>query len=83
MMLEDETLSLKEIELHQALKIWSGMGRTLGISPKQLVLEPKEKKNRGVVRNYPLITKELLTDEVNLYLLMRKHIQDILAEQYV
>lgn len=40
-------------------------------------------KDRRVVRNYPLITKELLTDEVNLYLLMWKHIQDILAEQYV
>lgn len=40
------------------------------------------KKNRGVVRNGPLITKELLTDELNLYLLTWKHIQDILAEQY-
>lgn len=46
------------------------------------VLEPKNKGGGGV-RNYPLITKELLTDEVNLYLLIRKHIQDALAEQYV
>ena len=50
----------------------------MGPDPEHLALEPK---NRRVVRNYPLITKELLTDEVNLYLLMWKHIQDILAEK--
>lgn len=33
------------------------------------------------MRNYPLITKELLTDEVNLYLPVQKCIQDSLAEQ--
>lgn len=38
------------------------------------------KKNRGVLRNCPIITKELLTDEVNLYLQVWKHIQDTLAE---
>lgn len=52
----------------------------MGTDPEHPALEPKD---RRVVRNYPLITKELLTDEVNLYLLMWKHIQDILAEQYV
>lgn len=57
------------------------LGRTLGIDPRRPVWKPR--KNRGVARNYPLITKELLTDEVNLHLVMRKHIQDILAEQYV
>lgn len=52
----------------RARTIESAVGRTMGMFPKHLVLE--QKKNRGVVRNYPLITKELLTDEVNLYLLM-------------
>lgn len=71
--------SLEEADW-KTLKTESGMGRTLGISPEQLFWN---RKNRGVVRNYSLITKELLTDEVNLYLLTWKHIQDILAEQYV
>jgi hypothetical protein len=78
MVVEDE--AFPEGSTRRALRIGSGVGRTPGVSPKQLVWEPK---NGGAVRNYPLITKELLTDEVNLYLLMQKHIQDILAVQYV
>lgn len=58
------------------------MGKTVGIYPKHVVLE-QTKKNRGDIRNYPLNTKELLTDEANLYLLMQKYIQGAPAEQYV
>lgn len=80
MMLANETLSLMETGLGEHWKeevAWE--------EPQEYIqsIFSCDQENRGVVRNYPLITKELLTDEVNLYLLMQKHIQDILAEYYV
>lgn len=73
-------LSLKEAELEEHWKQEVVRGEPW--EWVQIILLWNQ-RNRGVVRNYPLITKELLTDEVKLYLLMWKHIQDTLAEQYV
>lgn len=66
----------------RALETGSSMGRVWE-RVQCILFWTKKQRGVGGVRNYPLITKELLTDEVNLYLLIRKHIQDALAEQYV
>lgn len=81
MILVDGTLP-KGSRTGRALETGSGMGRVWERVQCILFWNQKTKVGGGV-RNYPLITKELLTDEVNLYLLIRKHIQDALAEQYV
>lgn len=74
-------LSLKEAELEEHWKQEAAWGECGNMSNASCF--GTKKQRWGGVRNYPLITKELLTDEVNLYLLIRKHIQDALAEQYV
>lgn len=70
-------------ELEEHWKEEVAWGHDKGYIPPQEYIQRIffcNQENRGIVRNYPLTTKELLTDEVNLYLLMQKHIQDILAE---
>lgn len=81
MMSGDETLH-KGSRTGRALKIGSGVGGPWECA-QSILFGNKKRGGEVVARNYPLITKELLTDEVHLYLLIRKHIQDALAKQCV